>query len=278
MNVKGKLLVIAAALLVSGTALGAIGTAMGARSICYEDGKLLVGENMGAAFSVVSNRLDDSAESTVLNLPDQMEVQKLELDMGLGDLKVLPGEEWSVKGEQLTYPKQLEYSLHGGTLKVKYDFQNKKISGKQFRNQIVVTVPADCSLHSVVLDSGVGEVSLNGITTERLELNGGVGDITAKEIQVQQSMEVDSGVGDIHLDGVFRGQLELDGGVGNLELTLRQASEQDYDMDVENGAGNVWIGGQKLSQFSGEYEVDRGKENQISVDGGIGDIKIRFVP
>lgn len=276
MNMMGKLLTISAALLVSGTVLGAIGNAMGARSIYYQDGKLSVGENMGVAVS--SYLMDESDESAELNLPDQMEVEELELDIGLGELEVIPGKEWSVKGAHLTQPKQLEYSLYNGELKVRYGIKKNKISGKQFRDKVVVTIPTDCSLRSVVLNSGVGDVTLRGVKAEKLKLNGGVGDITAQEIQILNNLEVDSGVGDIDLDGVFRGEVELNGGVGNLQMTLRQVSEQDYDFDVESGVGNIQIGEKDLSLFSGEYEANQGKENQISVDGGVGEIQIRFVP
>ena len=67
------------------------------------------------------------------------------------------------------------------------------------------------------------------------------------------------------------GKNEIDSGVGAIDIDLMD-NKGNYKINVSKGLGNVTLDGQKL-------EMDRvygTGENHLSVDGGVGEIKINF--
>lgn len=76
-------------------------------------------------------------------------------------------------------------------------------------------------------------------------------------------------MGTFDLNGKLTGTSKVDSGVGAININLIDNLE-NYTIDVSKGLGSVTLDGKKL-------EIDRiygTGENYLSVDGGVGEIKI----
>ena len=76
-------------------------------------------------------------------------------------------------------------------------------------------------------------------------------------------------MGEFVFSGKLTGKNEIDSGVGAINIDLRDSLD-NYTIEVSKGLGSVTLDGNKL-------EMDRvygTGDNYLSVDGGIGEIKI----
>ena len=78
-----------------------------------------------------------------------------------------------------------------------------------------------------------------------------------------ERMEVESGLGSIEVQDVTAQQIEISGGLGDFDATNLNASQRLY---VDAGIGFL----------GGEYKTSDGKDRSITIDGGMGDVKISF--
>ena len=70
-------------------------------------------------------------------------------------------------------------------------------------------------------------------------------------------------------------QMEVESGMGSVEV--QGASREDFDYDLDVGMGSLSVEGVEASGFlGGEYKTSDGKDRSITVDGGMGDVKISF--
>ena len=75
------------------------------------------------------------------------------------------------------------------------------------------------------------------------------------------------GIGETIITSFISGNSNLDTGIGNLELNL---IGDDYKLKINKGIGKVTIDNQEIS----DKEVVGNGSNNISISGGIGEIKI----
>lgn len=113
-------------------------------------------------------------------------------------------------------------------------------------------------------------------TVEKIRIDSGVGDLEMADGMIRcEELEIDSGVGDSTIRADITDRLEVDGGVGNLDLTLLGA-EEDFDYEIDNGVGTVQIGQDKYYEMGSDTKIDNDAEKEIRIDSGVGDVTLRF--
>ena len=141
-------------------------------------------------------------------------------------------------------------------------------------------------LNELVIDGGSGEIKIEDIIADRLELDlgaglieiasstfykadidGGVGVIDAIDTTLS-SLELDAGVGSVSIDGEILGRSTIDGGIGEINLNL--SNESLYKFIVDKGLGDITVNGTSISGTYGNGE------NVIDIDNGIGSVNITF--
>lgn len=259
------LLILALVFAVCGGAVGIVSVCAGFRMAdfqeAYENGTLKIAaperwkeDAQRIAKQVKASDMDFSGSYT--------EIDNLELDIGIADCTIIPtaSEEWHVSGSGL--PASFFCRQDGNMLEI----GNKKGFGLSIIESIFPTdgeakleiqIPAHQTVEKIRIDSGVGD----------LEMADGM--IRCEEL------EIDSGVGDSTIRADITDRLEIDGGVGNLDLTLLGA-EEDFDYEIDNGVGTVQIGQDKYYEMGSDTKIDNDAEKEIRIDSGVGDVTLRF--
>ena len=258
MKAKKIVLLIALGVLLAGFLLWAVGAALGAKTLYLQNGELTVGDQPMGGFSIGSDvSVAASSKEGVAGLPQQMQVSRLKLLPDVGDLTVQPGDGWDLSYD-LRYPERLHWSVEDGTLTVEYDYPEGEYSNVSIEDTITLTFPKGLELEQMEVESGMGSVEVQGITAA-------------------QRLYVDAGMGDVDISGSFGGEVELNCGMGSVNLEVQGASREDFDYDLDVGMGSLSVEGVEASGFlGGEYKTSDGKDRSITVDGGMGDVKISF--
>ena len=119
------------------------------------------------------------------------------------------------------------------------------------------------------LDLGAGETSIDYIrATGNVKIDTGIGKFTIKNGNLKDA-GIHLGIGEANIAASLTGKTKVDAGIGavNLDLSLADSA---YTFKVDKGIGRISING---NSYSDGTIVGNG-ENEIDVDGGIGEIRI----
>lgn len=158
------------------------------------------------------------------------------------------------------------------------------------KGKIVVYVPENQELDEVVIEMGVGAVSIEDIKTDTLDVECGVGSFSCENVSAEyatieggvgsvdcenvtfKGMEISGGVGDINIQGDISGKSDISAGMGNFTLEI-DGNKKDYNYKVETGLGPIYIDGEKTDDVD---VYNNSHDNLIDVEGGIGAIHVDF--
>ena len=205
----------------------------------------------------------------------------LDIDLNYTTLIIEQGDVLSTK----TNNKNIKVSEENNHLIIKED-KNRKFN-KTKPKEIVLSLPTNIDFTKVYIDSGAGEVIINGIKTDSLNLNLGAGktsiknttasranvDTGAGEVTFENSylnnLDLDLGIGEIKIDGSITGNSKIDSGIGEVKLSL-SLSEEDYTFEFSKGLGEIKLNNQTISN---DITLGNGS-NYLKINGGIGSVKI----
>lgn len=159
------------------------------------------------------------------------------------------------------------------------------------KSTITVYVPAYFTAREIKIDSGTGNVILKDLSAENLIIDGGaasidgdniiitqsvmlesgVGNITLNNVQLS-NVNYDSGVGNLKIEGVISGDSVFDCGVGKVKLNIN-GSRKDYKLQIDSSIGNVRVNGEKMQS---DYQDMGPAPNTISIDSGVGNVDLEF--
>lgn len=206
-------------------------------------------------------------------------INSIEIDVNASSVNIVKGDSFLVEAKGVS--DNFRVNNRRNTLEIEEDafwfFNNNS-------GEITIYVPSD--LNELVIDGGSGEIKIENIIAERLELDlgaglieiasstfykadidGGVGVIDAIDTTLS-SLELDAGVGSVSIDGEILGRSTIDGGIGEINLNL--SNESLYRFIVDKGLGDITINGTSISGTYGNGE------NVIGIDNGIGSVNITF--
>lgn len=276
MKAKKIVLLIALGVLLAGFLLWGIGAALGAKTLYLHNGEISVGDQPMGGFSIGSDNTASASENGSAELPQQMQVSSLKLLPDVGDLTVQPGDSWSLSYD-LRYPERLRWSVDGDTLTVEYDYPKGEYSNVSIDDSVTLTFPRGLELEWMEVESGLGSIEVQDLTAQQIEVSGGMGNFDATNLNASRRLYIDAGMGDVDVSGSFGGEVELNCGMGSVSLEVLGASREDFDYDLDVGMGSLSVEGIETDGFlGGEYKTNDGKERSITVDGGMGDVKISF--
>lgn len=209
---------------------------------------------------------------------------RLDLELGATSLTVKQGDTLQVE----TNNSRLSFAVNGNTLSV--EEERRSVFGNSHEAILILTVPADLVFTEVEIQAGAGKISVDALSAEHVSLELGAGSVTFERLNVSGSAEImggagsleirdgnirdldlEMGVGELILTAALVGENELDCGIGSTDITLLGAAS-DYTVSVSKGAGSFKLNGKEVT--SGTSSSIGNGANQLTVDGGLGDIDI----
>ncbi len=206
-------------------------------------------------------------------------INSIEIDVNVSSVNILRGDNFLVEAKGVS--DNFRVNNRRNTLEIEEN-------GWKFLNnnsgEITIYVPSN--LNELIIDGGSGEIKIEDITADRLELDlgaglieiasstfykadidGGVGVMNANDTSFT-ALELDSGVGSVTIAGEILGRSTIDGGIGEINLNL--SNESLYKFIVDKGLGDITVNGTSISGTYGNGE------NVIDIDNGIGSVNITF--
>lgn len=177
----------------------------------------------------------------------------MEIDVLAADIRVIPGEEWSISYNLSEKEPLKHFGVEQGTLYVETSFD----PSEHFEHAnwfVIVTIPAGTSLDEIELETISGSVEFQGFSCDSISLSSTSGKVTAQDVTARD-LDLKSTSAKITADNVSADHLEaetvssdlcVNGSFGKLEL-----SSVSGDMDV---CGSISILG-ALENVSGDISL-----------------------
>ncbi len=223
------------------------------------------------------------------------DVSSLEVSNSTGKLIILEGDTFKVEAENVSKNFQAKVSSNG-ILKISDDNQAINFLWFHFNgindpnSKITIYLPKGFIAEDIKLETGAGNVAIDGVKTgylllsagagnivgtniiaEKVKVDGGVGNVNLEKVSFNDS-DFDCGVGNLTVEGTLQGKNKFDCGVGDVNLDLT-GDPKDYDIKVDAGVGNIRLNGEKISN---EYRTNNSSPNSIDIDGGVGNVTIKI--
>lgn len=262
-----------------------------------EDATADIQDELDNQLSDLNTELSSFPETSVLKQDVALsEVKNIKLNIDAAYLKVVPSSEAETVSVELVEGKEKYYSctLNGETLIVKYDEDHHV---KSFSPKIKLAIPEEASFEKITINTGAveGEVTLDSLTCENMDINVGAGDFRINKVAVTDKFELVIGAGNVEIkDGEYKdvrvecgvGKLDLKGkvtgditghcGMGEMELELK-GKETDYNYKLSCGLGKIEINDNNYSNISGSRKIqNEGAVGTIELDCGMGGIDVEF--
>lgn len=238
------------------------------------------------ALGVVGGILTNNQDGKGLNIkhyPNSSNV--LSVDVISSRLKIVEGDHFKIESDSKYIISKQDYNKLSVKEKNKGFFETRK-------NKVVtIYIPKDMVFDKVYISNKAGTIDIESMTTRELELEIGAGKVDIDEITSLNNtniesgagkvtinsaklnnLNLDAGVGKFTINGKLTGKAKIDAGVGDLSINLL-GYKDDYGIYVETGIGNINIDGNKVKDNT-TYGIGN---NKVDIDGGVGNINIRFL-
>ncbi len=178
-------------------------------------------------------------------VPDAENVEKLSFDVGGSIVEIKISDDGKYYFSSENAPKFQCY-VRGDTLFVK----NRGRMGTGSDRVITVWIPENESYREVIYDVGGGELSVEALESEEIDMTVGGGEIRADSLTGRR-VRLDLGAGEIGIGSVTADQVSVDIGAG--EVTISRMETGGLSVDI--GAGQAAL---RESTVSGDADISVG--------------------
>ncbi|SFP98247.1 Putative adhesin [Butyrivibrio proteoclasticus] len=162
---------------------------------------------------------------------------RLDLDVSFGDVYLEKGDKFKLK---YCYPEKLvpDYEIKDSSLIVR----GKRVMGISNEDGreafLTITVPDDIWFNMVRLDSGMGDIKIDGITGKDLNVDALMGNVTVSDSTFEK-VSIKNSMGDVKFDYVTAKLVDGAAAMGNVNISTSSVNEVKWN----NSMGNVTIDG-----------------------------------
>lgn len=206
----------------------------------------------------------------------------LKIDLNYTDLIIKSADEFKIE----TTDSSIKCKGKNSTLTIKDKKNYFNINTKQ---KLVIYLANTETFSDIDISTEAGVLEIENIITKRLELDLGAGKTTIKNL-ISNDTEIDTGAGEFTIEsgtindldfdmGVGKttitanitGNSKIDSGVGSLNLNILN-SKENYRLKLSKGIGSIKVDNQDVK----DNEVLGNGLNNLIIDGGVGEINIKF--
>lgn len=233
----------------------------------------------------LTNIFSNSDNVTNLNeVKINNDISSLDIDLSNVNVTIKKGNKFKIE----TNSDNINYRVVENNL-----FINQKDDNwfnRKVNSDLIVYVEKNFVFDFVLIENGAGNLEINDLSTNELELDLGAGKVTidkltvlkeasidggAGEVNISNSsinnLDLDMGIGKVLISSTLTGNSEIDAGIGEVDLNLLD-KEDNYKINIDKSIGEIIIDGNKVDD---ENSYGNGL-NTIDISGGIGSININF--
>lgn len=218
--------------------------------------------------------------------PVKSTIYDLYIDANTSNVEIVTGDTFKISSNI----KNIRITEHSDYLSISEDELN--FNPKRNKNaKITIYIPENMGFNKVSIEGGVGNIKINSLLTDSLDINLGAGVFSADNLTAYKDAIIDGGAGKFSVsNGIiknldfsmgtgkaeirskFKGECSFDLGVGNASLNVIGA-KKDYEIDIDKGLGKITLDNEEISD---DFSINENVRNQIEVDCGIGNTDIIF--
>ena len=226
------------------------------------------------AFTSMFSKDNVIEENTSILLNQSTEnIKYLDIDVNSSNLVIKPGNSFIIE----TNNKHIKYKVDNNELKIKEEGYH-----------LIITIP-DTNLNEIDINTGAGNLNIDSINTEKLDIDLGTGTTLINNLYSKRAdidtgagtftinngsindLDLDIGIGEVKITSNITGNSSISSGVGKLSLNLLNTFD-NYRFEVNKGIGKVTINDIEV----GDNSTLGNGTNTIKLDGGIGEIVVKF--
>lgn len=199
--------------------------------------------------------------------------RSVRVEVAAGDVELRNGNSCSVS---LNWNRERNYSMSAeirdGVLWVTSDTApGPALNAGELNAGVVVTMPWENALERAEVETARGNIKINGIQAEELDLNAARGDVTVGSCLIGGVLRAESSTGDVKLRGGLAADTVLKTGTGDVEVSTPDA-EEDCAYVLECGLGTLTIGGERR-----DSKLEK-REGAVSLTcaSGVGSVSVTF--
>ena len=174
------------------------------------------------------------------------DIRGLDLEAGAAEIEIL--EDSSAK--DITVKTDGKYDIY-----VKNSILYIKSNNHNDDNTLILELPSNMVFGSVDIEAGACAVEIDRLETKELEVEVGAGKLLINQASVKEC--------DIHV------------GMGSAEIYL-DGSAEDYNYEIDCGAGNVQIGQESFGGLATEKYINNHAGANVEIECGMGSVIIGF--
>ena len=231
---------------------------------------------------IVDKKITNQDKITNVCIFTNQEITNLEIDIKASNLIIQEGSRFVVESNN----QDLKCSQSDKKIKIEDD-TNFWLNGDS--PDLIITIPKNYNYQEVEIETGAGKLTIDSLKTRILDLELGAGETVINNLEVEKgkiktgvgaftikngllnNINFDMGVGKVDIDVKLTGYNKFKTGIGAFNLNLK-GLETDYQFEINKGLGKVLIGNQEVN----DNTILGDGANIITIDGGIGMIKVKF--
>ena len=159
---------------------------------------------------------------------------------------------------------------------------------------LVIQVPAGMEFESVLLDTGAGQIIVDTINANQVEITVGAGQIDVDVLEAN-TLDVDIGAGQgiigdfiadranmhvgagqLDITGTVEERADLDCGIGEITFNVR-GSQEEFGYNISVGIWEANFGNISVAGLGRDTAGNQHLDKQIDISVGIGSVTVNFV-
>ncbi|MDE7320490.1 MAG: DUF4097 family beta strand repeat-containing protein [Lachnospiraceae bacterium] len=232
-------------------------------------------------------------------------IQELELELSLCSLNIDRHDKDFIAVEADNVQNYFRCRQEGDTLSLKDDRPHSARQNSR-KNELRLTLYLpDQIFREVSVEMEVGEILLDALAADEVEITNGVGNITigtlkgadlsvhtgvgeflADRIQADREADIRVDTGNITLAQFDGNSLELECAVGNAEVTAA-GSELDYNYTLDAALGSIFLNSRQQNNYGHDHDshddwehhldIHHGADRRISINCSLGNATLNFM-
>lgn len=196
--------------------------------------------------------------------------EEISFDIDLSEVEIVTGNNYHIS-YKCTKNQVVEYEVKNGILTVTETSNNPHFPKRNGNDDcmIIITVPRDAAMSVISGNCNLGDVELEGLTAEKIDVSCDMGDLSCNNVTAS-SIICNCNLGNCEIDDCIFDNLTATNDLGNVELSSNQRLS-DYTMDLLVSLGAIEIND---TTYTSQFKQDGDKDKCIKITCSMGNIEI----